>query len=140
MMCAAAALHAPPDDETMTIPTCIFCKPSREILAESRLSLAFFDSFPVSKGHALVVPKRHVVTIWDMDEDEYADAFRLVREVKDILAQRLSPDGFNVGVNSGEVAGQSVWHSHIHLIPRYKGDVPAPRGGVRNIIPGKGNY
>jgi ATP adenylyltransferase len=124
----------------LSISKCIFCSPEREVLAESHLSLAFFDGFPVSKGHALIVPKRHVVTIWEMNDDEYVDAFGLVRTVKQLLAERLKPDGFNVGVNSGEAAGQSVWHAHIHVIPRYKGDVPAPRGGVRNIIPGKGNY
>jgi diadenosine tetraphosphate (Ap4A) HIT family hydrolase len=105
----------------MTVPACIFCTPDREILTESPLSVAFFDGFPVSKGHALVVPKRHVATIWDMTEDEYVEAFALVRKVKDFLAERLNPDGFNVGVNCGEVAGQSVWHAHIHVIPRYKG-------------------
>src|SRR4051794_37819348 len=124
----------------MNIPTCIFCSLNREILAESRLSIAFFDGFPVSNGHALVVPRRHIVTIWDMSEEEYVDAFSLVRRVKSLLSERLSPDGFNVGVNSGEAAGQSVWHAHIHVIPRYKGDVPAPRGGGRNVIPGKGHY
>ena len=123
-----------------TIPACVFCIPNRDIVADSRLSLAFFDGFPVSKGHVLIVPKRHVRTIWDMDEEEYIDAFELVRKVKSILAERLKPDGFNVGVNCGEAAGQSVWHAHIHVIPRYKGDVSSSRGGVRNIIPGKGDY
>ena len=124
----------------MTTPPCVFCSRDRGILAEGRLALAFYDAFPVSKGHALVVPKRHAVTIWDMNDDEYIDAFELVRIVKAILAERHNPDGFNVGVNSGEAAGQSVWHAHIHVIPRYKGDVPAPRGGVRSVIPGKGDY
>jgi len=124
----------------MTTPPCVFCTRDRAILAEGRLAVAFFDGFPVSKGHALVVPRRHVVTIWDMNDDEYIDAFELVRTVKSILAARHNPDGFNVGVNSGEAAGQSVWHAHIHVIPRYKGDVSAPRGGVRNVIPDKGDY
>jgi diadenosine tetraphosphate (Ap4A) HIT family hydrolase len=75
-----------------------------------------------------------------LGEDEYADAFALVREVRNVLETLYKPDGFNVGVNSGEAAGQSVWHAHIHVIPRYAADVPNPRGGVRNIIPGKGNY
>jgi ATP adenylyltransferase len=124
----------------MRISACIFCDPQREIIAQSGLSLAFLDSFPVAKGHALIVPKRHVATIWEMTEAEYADAFLLARTVKQALTERFSPDGFNVGVNCGEVAGQSVWHAHIHVIPRYEGDVPNPRGGVRHIIPGKGNY
>jgi diadenosine tetraphosphate (Ap4A) HIT family hydrolase len=124
----------------MDVTKCIFCHLDRPTIADSRLSVAFFDGYPVSKGHALVVPRRHVVTIWDLDEDEYADAFALAREVKNILYRQFKPDGFNIGVNSGEAAGQSVWHAHIHVIPRYTADVPNPRGGVRNIIPGKGNY
>jgi ATP adenylyltransferase len=124
----------------MAIGNCIFCDLQREIVAETQYSLAFLDSFPVSKGHALVVPRRHVTTIWEMTNEEYADAFMLVRQVKEVLTERFTPDAFNVGINCGEVAGQSVWHAHIHVIPRYKGDVPNPRGGVRHIIPGKGNY
>ena len=119
---------------------CIFCQPDRLILAQSALSLAFPDGFPVSKGHTLVVPKRHVVSLWEMTAEEYMDAFDLVRQVKKVLEEMFAPQGFNVGVNCGETAGQSVFHAHIHVIPRYTGDVPNPRGGVRNIIPGKGNY
>ena len=119
---------------------CIFCQPDRLILAQSALSLAFPDGFPVSKGHTLVVPKRHVVSLWEMTAEEYMDAFDLVRQVKKALEEMFAPQGFNVGVNCGETAGQSVFHAHIHVIPRYTGDVPNPRGGVRNIIPGKGNY
>jgi len=119
---------------------CIFCRPQRPILAETKLSLAVLDGFPVSKGHTLVIPKRHVALLWEMTTEEYADAFALVRQVKDILQEQFNPQGFNVGVNCAEAAGQTVFHAHIHLIPRYTGDVPNPRGGVRNVIPGKGNY
>jgi diadenosine tetraphosphate (Ap4A) HIT family hydrolase len=119
---------------------CIFCHLNRSILAETKLSLAFLDGFPVSKGHTLVIPKRHVVSLWEMTTEEYTDAFALVRQVKDLLQEQFNPQGFNVGVNCGQPAGQTVFHAHIHLIPRYTGDVPNPRGGVRNIIPGKGNY
>jgi diadenosine tetraphosphate (Ap4A) HIT family hydrolase len=119
---------------------CIFCRVNRSILAETKLSLAFLDNFPVSKGHTLVIPKRHVVSLWKMTTEEYTDAFALVRHVKDVLQEQFQPQGFNVGVNCGHEAGQSVFHAHIHLIPRYTGDVSNPRGGVRNIIPGKGNY
>ena len=124
----------------MTQANCIFCAPDREILAESALALAVFDSFPVSPGHALVVPRRHAATIFDLADDEYAECFRLVRTVKDLLLARFVPDGFNVGANCGEAGGQSVWHAHIHVIPRYQGDTPSPRGGVRHVIPMKGNY
>ena len=119
---------------------CIFCKPEREILAENERALAFFDAFPVSRGHALVVPKRHALTIFDLTAAEYADCFRLVVPLKELLLARFAPDGFNVGVNCGEAAGQSVWHAHIHVLPRYRGDVPNPRGGVRGVVPYKSNY
>jgi diadenosine tetraphosphate (Ap4A) HIT family hydrolase len=119
---------------------CIFCQPDRSVLAQTKLSLAFLDGFPVSRGHTLVVPKRHVASIWEMTTEEYIDAFGLVRQVKDVLEKNFEPQGFNVGANCGDAAGQSVSHAHIHIIPRYLGDVPNPRGGIRNIIPGKGNY
>lgn len=122
------------------ITNCIFCNLDRPLLSESKFAIAFLDSFPVSKGHAMIIPRRHIVTIWDMTPEEYEDAFNLVREVKNVLQKQFDPQGFNVGVNCGEVAGQSVFHAHIHVIPRYAGDVPSPRGGVRNIIPGKGSY
>ena len=124
----------------MNQASCIFCTPNREILAENANGLAFFDSFPISRGHALVVPKRHVMTIFEMSEEEYTDCFRLVLALRDLLFARYSPHGFNVGANCGEAAGQSVWHAHIHVIPRYKGDVPDPRGGVRGVVPGKASY
>ena len=107
---------------------------------ETALSFAVFDNFPVSKGHALVVPKRHVGTIWELTKDEYADAFILARQLKDLIQKKFDPQGINVGVNCGEAAGQTVFHAHIHVIPRYTGDVSNPRGGVRNVIPGKGDY
>jgi diadenosine tetraphosphate (Ap4A) HIT family hydrolase len=119
---------------------CVFCELDRWLLAQSDLSCAFLDGFPVSQGHALVVPKRHVGSIWEMTDREYIDAFNLVKQMKDLLQERFDPHGFNIGVNCGEAAGQTVFHAHIHIIPRYAGDVPNPRGGVRNVIPGKGNY
>jgi diadenosine tetraphosphate (Ap4A) HIT family hydrolase len=88
----------------------------------------------------LVIPVRHVGTIFDLDAEEYVACFRLAREVKDILEARHQTKDFNLGVNCGEVAGQTIAHAHIHLIPRYVGDVPSPRGGVRHIIPAKGHY
>ena len=119
---------------------CIFCSPQREILARNESAIAVFDTYPVSPGHALVLPLRHVATIWDLNAAEYDDCFRLVRAVQPLLATRFAPDGFNVGANCGEAAGQSVWHAHIHVIPRYRGDTPNPRGGVRHVIPLKANY
>jgi len=119
---------------------CIFCNPDREILAQCEHAVAVFDGHPVAKGHALILPRRHVATIWDLEAAEYAACFELARAVRALLQARFSPDGFNLGVNCGEAAGQSVEHAHIHLIPRYRGDVEKPRGGVRNVIPHKGHY
>jgi len=111
-----------------------------EKILENNLAYAFFDLFPVSKGHMLIVPKRVTPQIFDLSEEEYTACFDLVNKVKDYLANEYSPDGFNIGVNCGEAAGQTVFHAHIHVIPRYQGDVVNPRGGVRNVIPGKGDY
>ncbi|HVB49382.1 MAG TPA: HIT family protein [Burkholderiales bacterium] len=119
---------------------CIFCQPEREILAENAHALAVFDKFPVSPGHALVLPRRHVASLWELDPEEYAHCFALVRALHPLLEVRLRPDGYNVGVNQGQAAGQSVWHAHIHVIPRFAGDNPEPLGGVRNVIPRKGRY
>jgi diadenosine tetraphosphate (Ap4A) HIT family hydrolase len=124
----------------MTYVDCIFCQRNRPILAKTNLACAFFDGFPITKGHSLIIPRRHVKTIWEMTTDEYIDAFTLVRRVKDLLQKEFEPQGFNIGVNCEEAGGQTVFHAHVHIIPRYAGDVPNPRGGVRNIIPGKGNY
>ena len=119
---------------------CPFCYPEREIIAENNHSLAIFDGYPVSPGHTLVIPRRHISLIFDLADDEYAGCFDLVREIKGILEEKHTPDAFNVGVNCGVAAGQTVNHAHIHVIPRYSGDVDDPRGGVRHIIPGKGFY
>jgi predicted transport protein len=91
---------------------CVFCQREHSILAETELSFAFLDNFPVSKGHTLVIPKRHVATIWDLTQDEYGDVFSLVRQVKDLIQERFAPQGFNIGVNCGEAAGQTVFHAH----------------------------
>jgi diadenosine tetraphosphate (Ap4A) HIT family hydrolase len=116
---------------------CIFCVPDRPLLCENDLACAFYDINPVSPGHALVVPKRHYRTIFDMDDADYAACFALVRELRGILVEKHAPDGFNVGVNCEPAGGQSVWHAHVHVIPRYTGDVERPLGGVRNVIPWK---
>jgi len=121
---------------------CPFCKveSEREIIASSPLSVAFFDGFPVSPGHALIIPKRHVSSFFDLSQEERQDLLNLADSVKQIVEERYHPDGYNIGVNVGEAAGQSICHVHIHLIPRYQGDVPNPRDGVRGVIPDKQNY
>jgi diadenosine tetraphosphate (Ap4A) HIT family hydrolase len=119
---------------------CPFCNPDRKTIVANKYALAILDGFPVSQGHALVIPRRHVPTIFDLNTDEYTGCFALVREVKILLEDRHSTNAFNIGVNCGEVSGQTVDHAHIHVIPRYSGDVDDPRGGVRHVIPGKGFY
>jgi diadenosine tetraphosphate (Ap4A) HIT family hydrolase len=121
---------------------CAFCRveSTREIIASSELSLAFFDGFPVSPGHALVIPRRHVASFFDLTDEEVADLMALTHRVKALVDARFHPDGYNIGINVGEMAGQSVFHVHLHLIPRYAGDVPDPKGGVRGVIPGKQRY
>ena len=121
---------------------CPFCKveSDREIIASSLLSVAFYDGFPVSPGHALIIPKRHVSSFFDLSKEERQDLLNLADSVKRILEERYHPDGYNIGINVGEAAGQSIFHVHMHLIPRYQGDVPSPRGGVRGVIPTKQNY
>lgn len=120
---------------------CPFCNISKErIIYESEIIIAFFDAFPVSMGHTLIIPKRHVASYFDLSEDEKVAIWSSIDICKHILDERFSPDGYNIGINVGEDAGQSIKHVHLHLIPRYHGDVPNPRGGVRGVIPSKQNY
>ena len=121
---------------------CPFCKveSEREIIASSPLSVAFYDGFPVSPGHALIIPRRHVASFFELTQEEQQDLLNLTDRVKRIVEERYHPDGYNIGINVGEAAGQSIFHVHMHLIPRYQGDVPNPRGGVRGVIPDKQNY
>lgn len=119
---------------------CPFCNLEREIINESEFSFAIYDAFPVNKGHALIIPKRHTADFFDLSNEEQSDCILILNRVKQIIQEKYNPDGFNVGININEAAGQTVPHVHIHLIPRYKGDVEEPRGGVRGVIPGKKNY
>jgi len=117
---------------------CLFC--DKEAFLESELHYARFDKFPVTEGHCLIISKRHVETWFDLTLDEQADAFLLIQQVKLWLDEKYSPDGINIGMNCGVSSGQTVLHSHIHVIPRYEGDMSNPRGGVRGVIPEKQNY
>jgi len=115
---------------------CIFCDyydSKDEIIAENRYAFAVMDKFPVNEGHTLIVPKRHFQNLFEASEDEIKAIYSLMHEVKEMLDIQYEPDGYNVGVNVGYHAGQTIMHLHVHLIPRYKGDVENPRGGVRNI-------
>ena len=120
---------------------CIFCQvPKDEIVAEFDLCLAFYDRYPVSPGHMLIIPKRHVASYFELTDAEVNAMQTMLLEMKDVVQALYKPDGFNIGVNVGEAAGQSIFHVHMHLIPRYTGDVEYPRGGVRGVIPEKQNY
>ena len=119
---------------------CPFCNLEREKILESELSFAIYDGFPVNEGHALIIPKRHTANYFDLSLEEQKDCIELLNRVKGIVQEKYNPSGFNVGININEAAGQTVPHVHIHLIPRYEGDVEEPRGGVRGVIPGKRNY
>lgn len=122
---------------------CRVCKKEyqkdRNVLGND-LFFANFDSNPVSQGHMKLMPKRHVEGIFELTNEEVLAFYDLLKKCKELLDKKYSPDGYNVGQNNGTVAGQTLMHLHIHLIPRYKGDVPDPVGGVRNVIPTKGNY
>ena len=133
---AASASAAP------AVPLCPFCSriASGDVTAVSEHAVAFPDGFPVSRGHTLVVPRRHVPSVYDLTEAEQADVWRLAARVRARLAAELAPAGFNVGLNDGPAAGQTVPHAHVHVIPRYEGDVPDPRGGVRWVIPERAPY
>jgi len=119
---------------------CPFCSDQLSLLAENAYAIAFADGFPVSEGHVLVAPRRCVSSLFELSGDERAMVFELVAEVRELLSDRYSPAGFNVGLNDGDAAGQTVMHAHVHMIPRYKGDCDDPRGGVRWVLPGKADY
>lgn len=110
------------------------------MLFENDLAYAIFDKYPVTRGHILVIPKRHHEAIFESTDEEIAAIFSLVREVKGFLDSEYSPDGYNIGINTGRAAGQSVDHLHVHIIPRHIGDTGIPKGGVRGVIPGKQSY
>jgi diadenosine tetraphosphate (Ap4A) HIT family hydrolase len=116
-----------------------FLNPSKWV-SENEFAAALRDTFPVSPGHTLIIPKRPVSSIFELSSAEIAACWELLGAERVRLIEEFNPDGFNIGSNIGEVAGQTISHAHIHLIPRYKGDHPTPRGGVRAVIPGKANY
>ena len=121
--------------------SCPFCHITTDrILAENSLAVAIADGFPVTPGHTLVIPRRHTADFFELSVAEVQAIVELLHEARRRLLAERAPAGFNVGINAGKLAGQTVMHAHIHLIPRYADDVPDPTGGVRNVIPGKANY
>jgi len=121
--------------------SCVFCAPEdAEVVLRGEMSYVRYDKFPVSPGHMLVIPFRHVPSVFDLNSDEIAEIGKLIVETKEYIEQGYHPDGYNIGVNVGVAAGQTVMHVHIHVIPRYVGDMENPRGGVRGVIPERQGY
>ena len=123
-------------------PGCVFCAMAQEhIIFANRLAFAVRDTTPVTPLHTLILPRRHVASYFDLAGAEHGAIQTLIETVRiDILARDPGIQGFNIGINVGEMAGQTIFHCHVHLIPRRAGDVADPRGGVRAIIPGKALY
>jgi diadenosine tetraphosphate (Ap4A) HIT family hydrolase len=121
--------------------TCLFCcLPASRVLLRNETAIVVRDAFPVTRGHTLVIPLRHVESFFDTSAEERAAMFELLDAAKQQLQTEFAPAGFNIGINDGAAAGQTIRHLHMHLIPRYAGDRPDPRGGVRWIIPEKADY
>ena len=118
---------------------CPFCGNPKKVI-QNELAFAHYDSYPVNPGHCLVITHRHIAGYFDATAEEKAAIWALVDEMKAIIDGEFQPDGFNVGINIGGSAGQSIPHLHIHMIPRYKGDIENPQGGVRGVIPHKQKY
>jgi ATP adenylyltransferase len=120
---------------------CIFCNADNKVIFDHELAYVLEDQFAVTKGHHLIIPKRHFDNYFELKSAELLAINILLGKITTkLLKEDVSIEGFNIGVNQGEVAGQTVMHTHIHIIPRRKGDTPNPRGGVRNVIPGKGDW
>ncbi len=123
---------------------CPFCQiishQDREILYKTDTFCAFFDAYPVNEGHTLLIPCRHIPDISSLTETEQEHLPVALLDLRQKLYTRFSPDGLNIGINEGEAAGQTINHLHIHLIPRYKGDIEDPTGGVRGVIPSRQKY
>ena len=118
--------------------SCLFCEvPESEIIISHELCFARRDKFPVSPGHTLVIPRRHYESVFEATAEEFTAMWEVIGQVKELIENEFQPDGYNVGVNVGKAGGQSVFHVHMHIIPRYEGDVENPLGGVRGVLPFK---
>jgi len=120
---------------------CPFCSPSQaDLITQNPFAVAKRDGYPIAKGHTLIIPRRHVASFFDCTQDERMAMMELLDAAKVEIDRHHKPDGYNIGLNNGVAAGQTVMHVHLHLIPRYTGDLPDPRGGVRWIFPDKAAY
>jgi len=125
-------------ERLMNTHTCPFCTvPAEQRFYDGPLVYGIWDSHPVSPGHALLIPKRHVPTWFEATREEQAELLSAIEATRAAIEQTHAPDGYNIGVNIGAAAGQTVFHLHVHVIPRYAGDVKTPQGGVRQVVPGK---
>ena len=122
--------------------SCPFCSrlQAQDLLVENELAVALADAFPLNPGHALIVPRRHEPDYFALSDAEQAAMWQLVAQVRHIIKENHRPDGFNIGLNAGQAAGQTIAHAHLHVIPRYKDDVDDPRGGIRWILPERAPY
>src|SRR4051794_5392781 len=119
---------------------CPFCAVGERKWVENDAAIAFPDAYPLAEGHTLVAPRIHVSSLYELNIEHQSSVWELVAEVRQRLLVGLKPDAFNIGVNDGIAAGQTVEHAHVHVIPRWKGDVADPRGGIRWILDDKANY
>lgn len=121
---------------------CVFCDKikNNEVIKLTDEWMCIEDAYPVSPGHMLIIPKKHVASIDSISLTEWQSLYQSIKQCKAIINEKYNPDGFNIGINQGEAAGQTINHLHVHIIPRYKGDMDNPRGGVRGVIPDKQKY
>ena len=123
----------------MTADACLFCNAESAILKNDH-AFVRFDDFPANPGHCLIIPFRHFASFFEASAEERAAIFSIIDAAREIVDERFQPGGYNIGVNVGPIAGQTVMHLHVHLIPRYAGDVENPKGGVRGVIPSRQRY
>lgn len=119
---------------------CIFCDLKNRTLLENTHGILIEDKFPVSQGHCLIISKRHISSFFECEPAEYKSLLELIQQGKMLLDKKYCPDGYNIGINDNITAGQTIAHLHIHLIPRYIGDIDDPKGGIRWTIPNKAKY
>lgn len=120
---------------------CVFCSPSSNmVFFENQLVQCIWDAYPVSPGHALIIPRRHVETLFEASSEEKEAMFAAIDKAREVIEKKHNPTAYNIGINSGRDAGQTVPHLHLHVIPRYRDDIDDPRGGIRNVLPSKAKY
>ena len=119
--------------------SCVFCNINESIFDDNHFWI-IKDNYPVSNGHTLIIPKKHILSLFDLDQQDFIHLHSVIKKLKIFLDQQYNPDGFNIGINDGKSAGRTIDHLHIHVIPRYLNDQKDPRGGIRLIFPEKANY